>query len=284
MRLGIQIGAAAITTLAFAVGGGAAQAQSTCANEAICTYGTYNWLQQQNTNPLGGPSSAAGQYVTLVGDFYPNPFPSSWSTPPTFPDQQSFGQGTTVTASINGTTFLPPTVHYGNFPGEPYGYFASLPYSPSLVGAWNLSVSHPGYTTGNFTTYDTTGVPFIALANSINYSSLSPNATVSWTFPTVNVPTGMHLSVNFEVLNASGQLIDFYGLPGSPTSMDLGNLPQKSTTAGNPQTQLLTADDKFIIVVARNLINANNDQVSQSTFYSAFTSTSASPVRFTLPT
>jgi hypothetical protein len=288
MRVAIQIGAVAAAALSFATAGGAARAQSTCATDAICTYpgsGAYNWLVQQNTNPFGGESSAAGQYALVLGDFYPNPFPASWSSPPNFAtDQQPFGQGTTVIASVNGVSFPPnsPPVQYQNAPGEPYGYWAEIPYSPNLVGAWNLSVSHPGYTTGNFTTNDTTGTPFIPVANSVYYDSLSPTATIHWTFPTVNVPTGMRFTVNFAVLNASGQLIDFYGgLPGSQRSMDLGNLPPNSNTAGNPPTIPLEAGHKYVILVDGSLDGNGGalgyDQYSESISYNAFTPTTASP-------
>jgi hypothetical protein len=270
-----------------------ADADVPCATDAMCAYfGGYNWLLNQNTNPFGGQGSATGQYVVVGGDFYPNPFPSGWSSPPDFTnDQQPFGQGTTVTASMNNGVKFPNPVTYFNAPGEPYGYFGQAPYSQSLVGAWNLQVSHPGYTTGQFTSNDTTGISngpnmgFLPVINSINFDSTLPTATVHWTLPNIDVPTGYKLGINFGVIyqdpkTQSQQLIDFFTLPGTQTSLDL-NFPPNTDAAGNPPSQALLAGNKYVIVIDAALFGNGGSlgyaQYSESISYNSFSPSNAPP-------
>jgi hypothetical protein len=68
------------------------------ADPQIQTSYLYNWLLNvASATPSG---TQLTQFIALGGQFYPNPVPSNWSSPPSFQyDYLPFGLSTTVTAS-----------------------------------------------------------------------------------------------------------------------------------------------------------------------------------------
>jgi hypothetical protein len=91
----------------------------------------------------------------------------------------------------------------------------------------------------------------------------------------------MTLGINFAVLNQSGQLLDFYSFPASQTSLDLGNLPANSTSAGNPPSIPLVAGEKYEILIDAALFGSGG-QYSESISYNSFNPTNT-PAPFAGP-
>ena len=236
MRIEFRLSVAMTVLLALAAIGNDAKAQT------IGSYGPYNWLYNTVANPFNG--DRAGQYVALGGDYYPQPAPASEQ------ELLNFLTTATVTATLGSQSINIP---YAQEYGDPYAFYATPQYSSNLRGAWNFSVSHPGYTTATFPSNNTANTPFLPIVNSINVDGTSPGATINWTLPNINVPSGMNLSVNFEIIYKSeslyrpGELLDFYTLPASQTSLDLGDLPPFSSTAGNPPSIPLIAGQNYVI-------------------------------------
>jgi hypothetical protein len=193
----------------------------------IQTSSLYNWLLNVASATLTGTQLT--QFVALGGQFYPNPAPSNWSSPPSFPnDYLPFGLSTTVTASKSGVASI--QIPYLNAQAEPTSYYLEVPFKPSYVGAWNLNVSttsspgpgQPPYPAANFITNDTTGIPFLNPVSSVSVSSLSPTATVSWSVgPQPAIPPGMSLGTRISIVDSTGDEIDFFAFSGLLTSLDL---------------------------------------------------------------
>jgi hypothetical protein len=96
----------------------------------------------------------------------------------------------------------------------------------------------------------------------------------------------MNLSVNFEIIykNGSlyrpGELLDFYNLPASQTSLDLGNLPPFSSTAGNPPTVPLIAGQNYVIGMDASLTGSEGGvgyQYSESQSFTSFMPSNIAP-------
>jgi len=246
---------------AFAVG--ATVLLSACGQSArantVQQLASYNFIDNWGPDALLG-ISAPTLYLGVGGDFVPNPPGASIS----YSAMQAFAAQTTVTASQGGLT---TGLQYLNSPILPNQWFAEIPYSPSLTGPWQLSVTNPSTGTSNFSTYAIpANTPVLPLVTNIKASSNSAGATISWSSPSFTVPTGDQVSTYVFVYDSQA-LRDVIQLAPNVTSYDLANLPSG-----------LASDQTYIISVQPFLFDETGTRVlSVSRSFLDFSPTSAVP-------
>jgi hypothetical protein len=256
----------------------------------IETTSLYNWLLNvASATPTG---TQLTQFVALGGQFSPNPSPSNWLSPPSYQyDYLPFGLSTTVTASKSGVASI-QRIPYLQAQAEPTSYYSEVPFKSNYVGAWNLHVSttsapgpgQPSYPAADFTTNDTTGIPFLNPASNVSVSSLSPKATVSWSFGAQPpIPSGMSLGTRISIVDSTGDEIDFFSFPELLTSLNLGALPPTNSDPSNTPSKELEAGKTYTIYIDAGLSGPTAQYSESQKFFSFTPSTSAKPGSILLP-
>ena len=155
-----------------------------------------------------------------------------------------------------------------------------------------LTVSNPNYGGGQSYHFTTNNIPSdipaeIHFVTNLQVTGSTPDATISWTQPTFNVPSDATLQTTFIIADrATKQAVDFFILPNTQTSFDLSQLGAVPGAGGVPSIPLVAGHGYEISVEAtlygKNVPNdpsINGAELSTTRSFANFNPTSApSPV------
>ena len=217
--------------------------------------GTFNYVGYNSSNVAFG-QPVASEFLSFGGRFHPG----SGS------DEQVFGSQTTVTATQNGVSFNVP---FSNAVPDPNLFQTSIPFSPNLLGPWQLTVSNsnPTYNTLVVNTAAIPSLPpppFITGATISGTSATVTTPTITWNAPpAVTLPTGYNQTTKvfiFDLNNNKQEIFREDLAPGQTSVAIPANLPGFGALDPNGHYGVLIRDD------FRLNSNATNGASSQSFF------------------
>lgn len=202
-----------------------------------------------------------------------------WATP----NPSTFDNGTTVTAFQAGVT---RNVTYLDSPASPNEYFDSIPYSPSLVGSWQMTIANPGSGNSQLVVQTPTVLrPDGSIAGSPGFlqdmtmSGSGTNLTFTFHAP----PGSQHDRVTVRIfdkaphVNGAPQLIHVnYNLPANATSY---TIPAVLNAAGHT----LQLDRPYVVSIELDERRADGSLLAKSRSIFEFTPNSGAIPTVVLP-